>query len=68
MITELTTLLFYLILTCPSFSSSQPNFETIPFGSELFESTGCFTMNDTKVFVYFSGYNASSDLKHVAKF
>ena len=30
--------------------------------------TGCFTMNDTKVFAYFSGYDASSDLKHVAKF
>jgi hypothetical protein len=31
-------------------------------------TTGCFTMNDTKVVVYFSGYNASPDLKHVAKF
>ena len=37
-------------------------------GTKLYNSyTGCFTMNDTKVFVNLSGYNASSDLKHVAK-
>ena len=29
---------------------------------------GCFTMDANKVFGYFSGYEASSDLKHVAKF
>ena len=40
----------------------------LPCEEALSSDTGCFTMNDTKVFVYFSGYDASSDLKHVAKF
>ena len=31
------------------------------------EYTGCFTMNDTKAFAYFSAYDASLDLKHVEK-
>ena len=30
-------------------------------------TTGYFTMNDIKVFPYFSGLEASSDLKPVAK-
>jgi hypothetical protein len=34
----------------------------------LGSTTGCFTMNDTKVVGSFSGLEASSDLKHVAKF
>jgi hypothetical protein len=30
--------------------------------------TWCFTMNDTKVFVNFSGYDTPSDLNHEANF
>jgi hypothetical protein len=29
----------------------------------ILTSTGCFTINETKVFVYFSGYDATSDLR-----
>ena len=29
--------------------------------------TGCFTMNEKAVYAYFSAYEASSDLKDVAK-
>ena len=43
------------------------------FGDEVYFflsmgcTTGCFTMNDTKVVAYFSAHGASLDLKHVAK-
>jgi hypothetical protein len=35
---------------------------------DIHHDTGCFAMNDTKVFAYFSGYDTSPDLKHVATF
>jgi hypothetical protein len=39
-----------------------------PDGKNGYCPSKLYTMNDAKVFVYFSGYVASSDLKHVAKF